>query len=212
MMNFNNISTLIFDLGGVLLNLDKPRCVANFEKIGIHVMEDLLSLTHQQGFILDFELGNITTSEFRNRLRGYADREVTDQQIDAAWNSFLVNIPNEKLELLKQLKTKFKILMLSNTNDLSFNHTVDTMINVNGNRLEDYFDKCYLSYKLHLAKPHREIFDYLLKDAGVKAENCLFIDDGASNIEAAKALGFNTYFAKVHEDLHPVFESITSHR
>lgn len=207
-IDFNSVSTIVFDLGGVLVNLDKPRCVANFEKIGIHVMEDLLSLTHQRGFIMDFELGLISDAEFRNKLRSYSEIKPTDEQINQAWNSFLVDIPNEKLALLKKLKGKFKILMLSNTNVLSFNYTVDTMFQANGNKLEDYFDKCYLSYELHKAKPSSEIFEYLLQDAGVKAENCLFIDDGESNIKAAESLGFKTYFAKTHEDLTPVFQDV----
>lgn len=207
-IDFNSVTTIVFDLGGVLVNLDKPRCVANFEKIGIHVMEDLLSLTHQRGFIMDFELGLISDAEFRNKLRSYSEIKPTDEQINQAWNSFLVDIPNEKLALLKKLKGKFKILMLSNTNVLSFNYTVDTMFQANGNKLEDYFYKCYLSYELHKAKPSSEIFEYLLQDAGVKAENCLFIDDGESNIKAAESLGFKTYFAKTHEDLTPVFQDV----
>lgn len=208
MIDFSQITTLIFDLGGVLLNLDKPRCVANFENIGIDVMEDLLSLTHQQGFVLDFELGLISASEFRDKLREFTPKTITDEQLNDAWNSFLVNIPSEKLELLRQLKKKYKILMLSNTNELSYNYTVDQMIQVNGNKLEDYFDACYLSYKLHLAKPNPEIFHFLLKDANINPQNCLFLDDGKSNIETAQGLGFKTYFTKTHEDLTPIFETV----
>lgn len=208
MIDFSQITTLVFDLGGVLLNLDKPRCVSNFENIGIDVMEDLLSLTHQQGFVLDFELGLISSADFRAKLREFSTQTITDEQLNNAWNSFLVNIPQEKLDLLKRLKTKFKVFMLSNTNELSYNHTVDTMIQINGNSIDDYFDKCYLSYKLHLAKPNAGIFHFLLKDAEVKPENCLFLDDGKSNIEMAEKLGFKTYFTKTYEDLMPIFESV----
>ncbi|MBP1638329.1 MAG: HAD-superfamily hydrolase, subfamily variant 3, partial [Bacteroidetes bacterium] len=184
MSNYNDITTIIFDLGGVLVNLDWNKCInlggvlvnldwnkciIGFSEIGIEEMSELLSTTLQRGFILDFEKGLISEDEFRNQLRKYSSKTLTDKQIDLAWSSFLVNIPAEKLELLWQLKQKYKILMLSNTNSLSYNFCVNTMFNTNGHTLDDYFDKCYLSYQMHLCKPEADIFEALLKDAGVKA-------------------------------------------
>lgn len=194
MTKYKGVTTLIFDLGGVLVNLDWDRCVSNFRQLGIGEMKSLVSTTLQKGFVLDYELGLISTEEFRAELRKLTTNELTDEQIDQAWTSLLVNIPTEKLELLLKLKKKYRILMLSNTNTLSFNCCTDTMFNVDGRTIDDYFDKCYLSYKMHLCKPNADIFEALLTDAGLKADECLFLDDGIHNVEAAKKLGFNVEF------------------
>lgn len=196
MQNNNKITTLIFDLGGVLVNLDWNRCVSNFKKIGIEEMAGLLSVTLQTGFVLDYEKGLITDAEFRDKLREYSSQTLTDEQIDEAWTSFLVDIPSEKLELLMKLKKKYRILMLSNTNNLSFSYCANHMFNVNGYTLSDYFDKCYLSNQMHLCKPDAPIFEELLRDSALKAEECLFLDDGIHNIKAAEQLGFGVEFIK----------------
>ena len=196
MQNNNKITTLIFDLGGVLVNLDWNRCVSNFKKIGIEEMAGLLSVTLQTGFVLDYEKGLITDAEFRDKLREYSSQTLTDEQIDEAWTSFLVDIPSEKLELLMKLKKKYRILMLSNTNNLSFSYCVNHMFNVNGYTLNDYFDTCYLSNQMHLCKPDAPIFEELLRDSALKAEECLFLDDGIHNIKAAEQLGFGVEFIK----------------
>lgn len=200
MKNYKDVTTLIFDLGGVIVDLDWNLCIRNFEKIGVEHMDKLVSTTLQKGFILDYELGFISDDEFRAEVRKYASREVTDDQIDSAWTSLLVKIPSEKLELLRNLKKKYRILMLSNTNNLSFAHS-ETMFNVDGHSVNDYFDKCYLSYKMHLAKPTPEIFQALLDDSGLKAEKCLFLDDGIHNVIAAEKLGFKTEFIKPYSGL-----------
>ena len=196
MQNNNKITTLIFDLGGVLVNLDWNRCVSNFKKIGIEEMAGLLSVTLQTGFVLDYEKGLITDAEFRDKLREYSSQTLTDEQIDEAWTSFLVDIPSEKLELLMKLKKKYRILMLSNTNNLSFSYCANHMFNVNGYTLSDYFDTCYLSNHMHLCKPDAPIFEELLRDSALKAEECLFLDDGIHNIKAAEQLGFGVEFIK----------------
>ena len=127
--------------------------------------------------------------------------EVTDDQIDYAWTSLLVCIPAEKLDLLIELRKKYKVLMLSNTNNLSFRFSLE-MFTVGGRQVDDYFDKCYLSYMIRLAKPSPEIFLALLQDAGLKAEECLFLDDGIHNIQAAEKLGFNVQFIKPYTSVN----------
>ena len=201
MSKHKNISTVIFDLGGVLLNLDWNLCIANFEKLGIKEMAQLLSTTLQKGFVLDYEKGLINSDEFRNHLRAYSTQKITDEQINDAWTSFLVEIPTEKLELLLELRKKYNVFMLSNTNTLSFEFCERTMFNTNGRTIDDYFDKCYLSYRMHLCKPNADIFEALLADAGLKAEECLFLDDGIHNIETAEKLGFNVEFIKPYSGL-----------
>lgn len=193
MTKYQDITTLIFDLGGVIVDLDWNQCIRNFEKIGINDMEKLVSTTLQKGFVLDYEMGLTSDDQFRTEIRKYAVSEVTDDQIDYAWTSLLVGIPAEKLDLLMELRKKYKVLMLSNTNNLSFRFS-EKMFEVNGYRITDFFDKCYLSYEMKLAKPSAEIFVALLADAGLKAEECLFLDDGIHNINTASELGFQTEY------------------
>ena len=193
MTKYQDITTLIFDLGGVIVDLDWNQCIRNFEKIGINDMEKLVSTTLQKGFVLDYEMGLTSDDQFRTEIRKYAVSEVTDDQIDYAWTSLLVGIPAEKLDLLMELRKKYKVLMLSNTNNLSFRFS-EKMFEVNGYRITDFFDKCYLSYEMKLAKPTPEIFAALLEDAGLKAEECLFLDDGIHNINTASELGFQSWW------------------
>ena len=201
MIKDKQIKAIIFDLGGVIVDLDWNDCIQNFKNIGIDQMDKLISTTLQRGFILDYELGLISSAEFRDEVRKYATKEITDNEIDFAWKSLVVSIPPQKLDLLKKLKSKYKVFMLSNTNEMSFQKCVDEMYNVNGNTIDDFFDKCYLSYKMHLNKPNADIFEAVLKDAGFKAEECLFLDDGIHNIETAKSLGMQTKFVEPYSAL-----------
>ena len=200
MAKYKNVTTIIFDLGGVIIDLDWNLCIRNFENLGISNMRNLVSTTLQRGFVLDYEMGKITDAQFRDEIRKNASGEVTDQQIDYAWTSLLVRVPEDKLNLLYELRKKYKILMLSNTNNLSFRYS-EKMFEVNGKNINDFFDKCYLSYEMKLANPKPDIFEALLADAGLKAEECLFLDDGIHNIETAEKFGFNVEFIKPYSGL-----------
>ena len=195
------ISTLIFDFGAVLINLNLPQCIQNFKQLGIQDVEQYLSNYGQSDFFLEFEKGQINTQEFRAHIRQLAPQTLTDTQIDWAWCSFLVNIPNEKLELLLELKKKYRILMLSNTNPLHIEVSAANEFARVGKTRFDFFDKCYLSYEMGMAKPDAEIFHAVLADGKLNPSECLFLDDGPKNIEQAKQLGIQTYLVTENEDL-----------
>ncbi len=201
-MDFNNkITTLIFDLGGVIVNLDWERCVRNFKEIGVSEMDSLISTTLQRGFILEYERGEITSDEFRTEVRKYTDVDVSDDEINFAWTSLLVDVPEEKLQMLLDLKKKYRILMLSNTNELSYDFCERSFFSQNGHQINDYFDKCYLSYKMGLNKPEPQIFEKLLAEEGLKAEECLFLDDGIHNIKTASTLNFNAEYIEPYSTI-----------
>ena len=201
MKDFSNITTLIFDFGGVLINLDLNQCILNLKKLGIENVEQYLSNFGQKDFFLQFEKGQIGTEQFRTEIRKLTTKTLTDADIDAAWCSFLCDIPLEKLDLLLELKKKFRILMLSNTNPLHIEVSAAAEFEKTGKNITDYFDKCYLSYELKMAKPDAEIFQALLHSEIVEASLCLFLDDGPKNIEQANKLGFQTYLVSANEDL-----------
>ncbi len=201
MNNYNNISTIIFDLGGVLCDLDIDRCILNFKQLGLENFEHYLNNFGQSGFFMQLEKGLITAAEFRDEVRTLTSKPLTDEQINEAWNSFLVGIPTEKLDLIIELRKKFRIVLLSNTNIIHFPDTVARFFTYNGMSTSDYFDKCYLSYEMKMAKPDEEIFNALLEAEQVSANECLFLDDGQKNIEQAAKLGIQTYLVKAGEDL-----------
>ena len=202
MKQYNNISTLIFDLGGVIVDLDLAKCIQNFKDLGLENIEQYLSNFGQKDFFMQFEKGQIGIPAFRNEIRKLAGIELSDAQIDKAWCSFLTQIPVEKLHLLSELKKKYRLLMLSNTNPLHIQTAVAAEFSKTGKTMQDFFDKCYLSYEMGMVKPDVEIFEALLADAQVKAEECLFLDDGKKNIDTAAALGIQTYWVKPNENLN----------
>ena len=192
------ITTLIFDFGGVLINLDRQRCIDAFEQLGLHDIDRLIDNYAQAGIFAQLENGDITTDEFHNGVRQIVGKSIDDHDIDAALNAFLLDIPDAKLALLRELHRHFRLLLLSNTNAIHFPHSVSTQIAAKGYQLGQLIDKCYLSYEIHLSKPQPEIFRFLLDTEQLDPAECLFFDDSARNIETAKALGINTMLVPPH--------------
>lgn len=201
MKHFNNITTLIFDFGGVLINLDMSRCIQRFKNLGVENIDRYLGQYGQSDFFLQYEKGEINTQQFRNEIRKHAENKLTDEQIDDAWGAFLLDIPQAKIDMLIELRKKFRLLLLSNTNPLHIEISSKEESAKRGKTIHDYFDKCYLSYEMGLAKPQAGIFEAVLKDAGLNPSECLFLDDGPKNIEQAQNLGIQTYLVDTNEDL-----------
>lgn len=204
-MDFTFISTLIFDFGGVLIDLDRDASVEAFRKLGLDTADKLLSNYVQSGIFRQLENGSLSASDFRDEVRKLTSPTVTDKQINEALYAFLLYIPVEKLELLLTLRHKFRVIMLSNTNPIHFPWCVEHKFGYNGRQITDFFDKCYLSYEMKCSKPDTEIFYKLLEAEGVAPETCLFFDDGEQNIKTAQALRFKTVLVQPNEDLRPYF-------
>ena len=194
MKHFTNISTLIFDFGGVLIDLDMNQSILNFKKLGIENVENYLSNFGQSGFFMQLEKGEISAEEFRSEIRKMTTNTITDKEIDDAWNAFLVRIPSEKLDIVYELRKKYRIIMLSNTNAIHFPYAEQTFFSYKNRGIDEYFDKCYRSYDMKMEKPDTEIFEAILNQEQVAANQCLLLDDGPKNIEQAQKLGFQTYF------------------
>lgn len=199
------IKNLLIDLGGVLINLNRPRCIESFKELGILNMEEYLSVCFQNGFLLEQEKGLITSAEFRNGIRRLTNKTVSDEQIDAAWNSFLADIPSAKLDLLLKLREKYVVYLLSNTNEIHWNWICKNAFPYRTFKVEDYFEKTYLSFEMKMAKPEPEIFKTVIEDAGITPEETFFIDDSETNCKAAQLLGISTYTPKAGEDWSHLF-------
>lgn len=195
------IKTIIFDFGGVIINLDLPQCIQNFKNLGVPKVEAYLSNFGQSGFFLQWEKGEIGIPEFRNEIRKIAEVPLSDEQIDRAWCSFLTDIPAHRIELLKKLRGQYRLLLLSNSNPLHVDVSAAGEFNKYGAQIYDFFDRCYFSYKIGLTKPDEKIFQYVLDDARIKPEESLFIDDGKKNIETAAKMGFQTLIIQQGDNL-----------
>lgn len=192
-MQVNNISTLIFDLGGVIYDIDIQKGIENFRKIGFTGADKYIGKFTHTGFFIQWEKGEISPEEFRNEIRKLSINSLTDKQIDEAWCSIMLGIPRERIDLLKELRKKYRLLLLSNTNYIHINISLPEELAKFGLTMDDLFDKCYYSYLMGAVKPNADIFEMMLMDAKLKPEECLFLDDGDKNIETAKKLGINTY-------------------
>lgn len=205
-MKREGIKNLIIDFGGVLIDLDRQRCIDNFKKLGFHNVDELIDPYRQQGFFMEFEKGLITASDFRNAVREQTEKLITDEQIDAAWNTFLIGIPTYKLDLLLQLREHYVVYLLSNTNEIHWKWACENCFSYKGYRVEDYFEKMFISFELHEAKPEVDIFKILLEDTGIVPQETLFIDDASANCLTAQSLGITTYTPEAHEDWSHLFK------
>lgn len=205
-MKEKGIKNLLVDFGGVLIDLDRQRCIENFRKLGLENVEELLGLYNQQGLFMQQEKGLITPVEFRNGIREILGKVISDKQIDTAWNSFLVGIPTMKLDLLLKLREKYVVYLLSNTNEIHWKWACQHAFRYRGFRVEDYFEKMYLSFEMKMVKPDTEIFKTVLEDAGIVAEETFFIDDSLANCQAAQTLGISTYTPQAGEDWSHLFK------
>ncbi|MGL5787073.1 MAG: HAD family hydrolase [Bacteroidales bacterium] len=205
-MELAGIKNIVFDLGGVLINLNRQRCIDAYKALGYADAENLLGNYRQEGLFLLLEEGRISPEEFRNAIRKEIKQEVTDKQLDDALMQFLLDLPAYKLELLRRLKKDYKVYMLSNTNKIMFDHIVPHYFGQNGTTIDDYFDGLFLSFEMGVAKPDKKIFEMMIEQGQLVPEETLFIDDSSLNTDAASDLGFYVYTAEPEEDFTFLFE------
>lgn len=185
------IKNLMFDLGGVIMDLQRAECVKSFKRLGMANPERFLGDYGQTGPFGELEEGLITPEEFHARLRPLLRAGVSDADIDRAFNDFLAGIPVRRLEALRGLRGRYHIYLLSNTNAVMWDAAIAEAFRGEGNELADYFDGVATSFEARALKPGKEIFDYCVRRFGIRPEETVFLDDSAANVEAARSLGFH---------------------
>ena len=195
---------IIFDLGGVLLDLDMNLVQEKFRKAGADasVFFDKsgaegnaticngLSASH---LINDYQVGKMSTDEFVDIIKQHCDKRITTENIVDAWNACLVRLPEERIEKIKELRGRgAHTYLLSNTNDLHWKFVEREFLSSEGAHAEDLFDNVFLSHEMHMAKPNREIYREVLSRIGCRGEECMFIDDSMANTEAAREEGIHS--------------------
>jgi putative hydrolase of the HAD superfamily len=189
------IKNIIFDLGGVIINLAYERTRNAFIELGMKDFDSVYSKAQQSGFFDAFDKGELSPAEFRNKIRSHIAHEVSDAQIDAAWDAMLLDIPQEKLQLLSALKKKYRTFLLSNTNEIHITSFSAYLQRTYGTPdFTPYFDQWYYSCRIGMRKPDAEIFEFVLRENDLRAAETLFIDDSEQHIRSAKQLGIHTLF------------------
>lgn len=191
-------STIIFDLGGVIIDLSPENTAIAFAGLAGISQRDVYHVYQTNDAFNAFEKGEINNDEFRNFIRKTFSITSPDIEIDHCWNAMLVGLPVQKLKLLEKLKTQFRIYLLSNTNGIHLSHIENVMLN--GASLDPYFHKAYYSHKIKMRKPDSIIFEYVLADNMLEPLQTVFLDDNKENIEAAKSVGIQTIHI-THPDL-----------
>tara|TARA_B110000914_G_C15445062_1_gene438011 strand:- start:581 stop:1201 length:621 start_codon:yes stop_codon:yes gene_type:complete len=199
-----NSKVIIFDLGAVILNINYQNTIDEFTKLGIKNASSFYSKKVQTDLFNQIETGKITAEKFLTELQKETNN-ATINQVKDAWNSMLLDLPNERLELIKALKNKYRIYLLSNTNNIHIDAFKKQLGNAKWEDFCNLFDKMYLSHEVGLRKPNAEIFKHILTEQKLKAEEVFFIDDSPQHIEGAKKLGIKTHHLLDNENITTLF-------
>ena len=191
------IKNIIFDLGGVIYNIDYQLSIDAFLKLGIKDFRQRYSQASQTPLFDALETGKITPQEFYEGIRKESGLPLTQAKIDAAWNAMLINMPPHRMELLRCISENYQIYLLSNTNAIHiplFNTQMDSEFGEGV--FHALFRKVYLSYQVRMRKPNREIFDMVLQENQLLPEETFFIDDSSQHVEGAAKTGIRSFWLK----------------
>ncbi len=187
------IKTILFDLGGVIVNIDRDRSVEAFKKLGLKDASSFLDCYKQKGFFLELEDGRIDANGFCSELSRLCGKTISREQASQAWLSIIRDVPVERLSFLESLRKHYRVCLLSNTNPFIMDWAANPDFYGTGRSLYAYFDQLFLSYKMHCVKPDPEIFEKVFATLNEQPGDILFVDDGQANINAGKQLGMLTY-------------------
>lgn len=200
------INTVIFDMGGVLIDLDQQACIDAFAEAGYARAGEMLDPYLQTGMFLALEEGKLSPEQLYDTIREQSGKPISDETIASALGKFVKGLPVYKLDMLRNLRNiGYRTFMLSNTNSIMLRQIADTWFTQQGLTLDDYFDRLFLSFEMGVVKPHPEIFHRMIDQSGIRPAEALFIDDAPANIETARNLGFHTYLATPAEDFSHIF-------
>ena len=202
------IKNILFDLGGILYHIDYNLTVNAFENLGIKEFDKHFSQQQQNQLFDNLETGKISNADFFCEMQKLLPN-CSKSQITEAWNALLIGMPQENVQLLKELSKKYQLFLLSNTNAIHIEYINKVLYNsYRLNSLEPLFTKVYLSHQIAKRKPHIETFNWVLNDAGILAQETLFIDDSIQHIEGANKAGIHTQLWESNEPLSGLFPDI----
>ena len=197
-----DIKNIIFDLGGVLLNIDYNATSKAFKQLGAEQFDELYSQSGANHLFEALETGGISEQQFYESMEQYCKKGTTREQMEEAWNAILQDWRMDSLASLEEFKNEYKLYLLSNTNSIHHTAFNKTLLKATGRHsLDDYFTKSYYSHVIQRRKPYAATYHWVLSDGGMKAEETLFIDDSIVNINGAKEAGLRTHLLLPGEKL-----------
>jgi glucose-1-phosphatase len=203
----SSIKNIIFDLGGVILNLSINNTLTSFANLSQIPPKEIERIFISAPEFEHFEKGLIDDAGFRHFIRRAYKIQASDAEIDSCWNAMLLDIPVEKLELLKKLKKQYTTFLLSNTNGIHLEYINNVILpkTTGENNLDEYFHKSYYSHRMGKRKPEPDIFEQVLTDNKLDSSETLFLDDNALNTEGAERVGIKTQYITSPEQVFNVF-------
>ena len=190
----SEIKNIIFDLGGVLIDIDYNKTINAFKELGIPNFEEMFSQFKASDLFEKLETGDISEEDFYSTIKKDIPVPVTDLQIENAWNAILLDFRKESLDYLTFLQPKYNLYLLSNTNSIHYRSFQNLFKKETGKpSLDIYFIKAWYSHLIHLRKPYAAIYDFIVKEESLNPKETLFIDDSINNIESAAKVGLQTH-------------------
>jgi glucose-1-phosphatase len=203
------IKNIIFDLGGVIINLNPLKTIAEFNSLTYMPFESLYSSTSQSELFNEFDKGTISTNDFFNEIRRQIRYEGPELNLLKAWNAMLLDIPEKRLDLLVNAKQSYRTFLLSNTCEphiACFEH--DLYMKHGVKNFNDYFDAVYYSCRIGMRKPHQEIFEFVLHQNNLVPKETVFIDDSVQHVKGAGACGINAYLLEKNMEVGDLLQEL----
>ncbi len=184
---------VIFDFGNVIINIEFQRIYETFAKLTSKPIAYIEKRITEEQIFRRYESGQFTDEEFREIIRQTLSFPLSDKEVDTAWNAILLDIPTERIDLIKNIRKKYSVYLLSNTNNIHITASNNYLNEAHGiKNLNVLFDKLYLSYEMKMWKPDTEIYYEILRSINLEPNQVIFFDDNLQNIESAKAIGMQT--------------------
>ena len=200
-----SFEALIFDLGGVIINLDIQRTINALASHARLDPETMVELYWNDDLFQEYEKGKVSDKDFRDGIRDLLKMSIDDQQIDVAWNAMILDIPEERLQLLYALKQVRPVFLLSNTNNIHLKKVKEVFHPLHYASLNEYFTQAYYSHQIGMRKPDAEIFEKVLVDHHLDPAKTLFLDDNEQNLKGAQAVGLKTFQVENPNQLKEIF-------
>ncbi|MCK9616446.1 MAG: HAD family phosphatase [Lentimicrobiaceae bacterium] len=206
MVSLQGIKNIIFDFGGVILNLDFKAGETAFARLGVTDFAELYSQINQVHIFDDLEKGIISPTEFNRRIHVLINKDISDEDLNIAWNSMLGEMPPQRIRTLLRLKNIYRTFLLSNSNAIHYAVFVKELQEKYGfASFDELFERVYFSFRERMKKPDPEIYNYVLHTSNLIPEETLFIEDTEKNLVPARQLGIHTYLLQPGEDISTLF-------
>jgi len=193
------IKNIIFDLGGVLMDIDPQKTANKFAELSGTSPVDIIEIHNSNNFFKEYEKGLICDQSFRDHIRSFLKVDLSDDTIDEVWGEMLSGFQKTKIELLNYAKTRYRIFLLSNTNNIhriKFEKIFNELTQTN---IHDFFENVHYSFEMHTRKPEPDIFNQVIMENELRVDETILIDDSLPNIETAEKLGMKTCHVQINQ-------------